>query len=358
MDKVFREEIEIEQFNKTQKINFELTSKRYSDTEVTFTASMDSEIGAIVITPESPEVVIVEAGITSPSALEGTTVIGDETVITIYPLEIHMMGENENDFEVTITVDEIGQAVVLPAMSTTQIISAIHANDVELITEAKQVNISETSSTEIDTNTSSEENSQMKPDNQSAQKNSEEEPKDDSEEKEIPEVEAKVVNESLEAIEPPIAEGNEPYDRDTIEAILIEITDNFSSPNGAVKCGYDQEKEFATEILKSNNYYFDIVPNGDWHIISYAKYKDTFKESYNGTVDENKELAIAVLEDIQKLVQQLAIKAEKLSELFSYINLNLDNVENFRSIVANLECNSFDNVSIEGLRDDLRRGFL
>lgn len=362
MDRVFREEIEIDQFDKTQKINFELTSKRYSESEVIFTSNIDGETGAIVITPESPEVVILEAAFASSTSVEGTTINEDGTVTTIYPLEIHMMGENESDFEVTINVDEIGQAIILPVVSTTQIISAIHADNVELITEANEANVTENSSSETTNNTSSEENSEEETDKQSTSEKPEEkpqeQPKEPPKEKEIPEVEAKVVNESLEIVEPPVTEGDEPYDRETIESILMEITDNFSSSNGVVKCGFDEEKNIATDILKSNNYYFDVVPNGDWHIISYAKYKEPVKESYNGTFDENKELATIIVDDIQKLVQQLVLKTEKLSELFTCINLNLETVENFRSIVSNLECNSFDNVSVQGLRDELQRGFV
>lgn len=370
MDTVFQtveEAVELSE-DKTIKLVLKLTCGRYNDdgdTPITFNSNIDDEAGAIILAPADPYVSILEASVANASTTDHIENNSDGTITIFYSLDIHMIAEDlEMGYEVAVSVDDIGQAVIIPAMETSQFISAVHSEDdqIDLITE-------ETKIEDSDTNTS-----EPQEDKETEAETTEETSEDAKEE--IPDVEARVVNESVEVVESPITEG-EPYDKETIESILAEITDNFSAPNGVVKCGFFEERDLAAEILTANNYYMDIVPNGDWYIISYAKLKEASEQEFQtelgdivndseeelteskaGTLDENKELAIAVLEDIQKLVSQLALKAEKLSEYYDLLNLNLEKVENFRSIVASLEQNSFDNVSVEGLRDDLQRGFL
>lgn len=348
MDNVFQditEEIEVNQIDKTQKINFRLISKQYSDVEITFNPTIDSETGAIIITPENPDVVITDASLATISAIEGTTINEDDTATTIYPLEIHMIGDHEDDFEVVITTDQIGQAVILPAVSTTQIISATHSDNIELITE------------EIEEESEQEEKDEPTEETDKTPENNESE----TPEEEIPEVEAKVINESIDPVEPPITEGDEPYSQEKIESILVEVTDNFSSPNGVLKCGYEAETELTIQILNSNNYRTELVNIGDWHLITYTKREDEdtsseIEESYEGTPQENKELASLVLDDVEDLFNQLSTKIDKLFELYTCLNIDIDNLEKFRTTLDNLKVNSFDDVSLSGLRDDLQRG--
>lgn len=359
MDNVFKnieEEIELS-IDTTIKIAVQLTSKQFADVETSFKSFIDSTSGAIVISPENPNISIIDAKLITPVVPSESIKDNEGMTITTYPLDIHMICQDPRDAEVTVTVDEIGQAIILPIHETSQFISAARSSEgeIELITE-DTVNDKGSSESNTESQAKEENETSSVPDKPDPQKpetviKDEEEP--------LPEVQAKVVKESLEAVDPPITEGEDPYDKETIRSILVEITDNFSTPNGVIKCGFDEEVTFAKEILTENDYYYDIVPNGDWHIISYAKRKENpspVQESYEGTFDENRQLAISVLDDIEMLMTQLQLKADKLCEYFEILNFDIEKVTLFKNTIDQLMMNSFDDISLDGLKADLSGG--
>ena len=71
----------------------------------------------------------------------------------------------------------------------------------------------------------------------------------------------------------------EPYTKEMIEQDLKSLTKNFTENEGELKCGFEEEKRFALEILKKH---YKVVEasgddrrNGTWYHISYAEPKTT-----------------------------------------------------------------------------------
>lgn len=236
------EEVEVGTEQHTLTIPVALEMARYAP-DVSFDYNIDiDDVGQIVITPIDTGASIINIDpISEPS--DNDVIDGDTRNVSI-TITANLISDDGN-YSYFMDVDEVGQAVITPESEATSFLSASVNGSLNLITDGEEITegitLDKSDEDKLEDNVSSE--------------NQEEEP-------EKMEVEVKVVKEDIDE--------DGPYSREQIEQELKSITSNFTREAGDIKCGYEEEHNYAMEIL-SRVYECEAGKEGDWFTIRFWK---------------------------------------------------------------------------------------
>lgn len=266
-----------------------------------FETSID-EVGQIVITPLTKDVTFEEANTDNnvdydvPVA-EQETVITQEDTITTKETTIFIKGnmlKEDDNIAVSADVDEIGQCVIYPLAKNNTFVSAVIEDNLNLVTEDMKVvdyfgyklintgdgwDIKDYNDAMIEEGVATEaeakivacttEIKRLEALTEDVEEASDEESEQDSSSVEdpMPDVEAEVIDENV--VKYPVeADERTPEE---IEAILVEITNNFSEERGAIKCDTLTEKAECVKLLQTKYDNVTAENKNDYYIVMYSK---------------------------------------------------------------------------------------
>lgn len=257
----------------TVEIPVRVTMTSYDDAPFEFTSSID-EAGQIVLTPTSKYVEFIDANTDMnvdydiPVAEQETTVEKDgnlTTRSTSILLHANMIAENNNT-DVSVDVDEIGQCVIWPVAKENTFVSATLADSLNLITEeTKSIDyfgytlinkgdgwdIKDYCGELIDEGVATEAEAkvvvlttELKRVEQLVE-SIDTETVDKESEDNIPDVEAEVLEERVDNISPV-----EIFDDDHISQVISQITNQYTEFSGGVSCDTHEEKAACLKLLQ------------------------------------------------------------------------------------------------------------
>lgn len=301
----------VEDINISKIFKYEMLSS--DDGGFTFDHIID-DIGQLIVRPININTVFKSAE--EVAEISDITPSEDERYKTGYiTVEAHILSES-NETEVICDIDEIGQLVIAPKNKDDMFVSASIKDSLNLVTE------------EVTTTFNAE-----------ALKKAVQDPKvreqvknildgkDDQPEK--PEVEAKVIEESIMS-EEALAEDDDldaPHTREEIEREIKEITNNFSIVTDTIKTGFEVEKDYSIDILKQHYEEVDVEQHGDWYHITYDK--PILTEAMDPSSEQfanNREMAERVIDDIGRGITDVVKQFEALYRIYRRIGIDADEI--------------------------------
>lgn len=257
-----------------------------------FETSID-EVGQIVITPMTKDVTFEDANTDSnvdyevPIAEQETIITNDDGLTiketTIF-IRANMLKEDDN-IDVSAAVDEIGQCVIYPLAKNNTFVSAAIEDNLNLVTEDMKVvdycgyklinagdgwDIKDPDGEIVEEGVATESAAKVLICKEEIKRlegltEAVEEAEPDAEQP--VEVEAEVLDENVVKYPVEVEERT----AEEIEAILVEITNNFSEERGAVKCDTLTEKAECVKLLQTKYNTVTAENKSDYYVVMYSK---------------------------------------------------------------------------------------
>ena len=303
------EDIEVGLGSHTLDIKLKLTmQKEAPDASFNYKVDID-EFGQIVIVPEDTTCSFTEA---SGTTIDVEEVINDNEKTFSLDLTADMMFEDDNQDDPSweAHIDEVGQVVISPIADRTSFLTVSVKDSLNLITEEKEEESSETKSEEEEVSTE-----EVKPDA--------EEVKEEKIDKIVDNTTAEVIEESVE----------EPHMFGVVHSSLKMFTEDFSKNSGIIKTGFITEAIYAKKILEK--YYSEVTSsiNEDWTTINYSnKISHALTEDIDPNSPEfvsKKEAAEELIDEIEDSLNSIVDNLDALERLFREIGIHYQDIEGY-----------------------------
>lgn len=275
-----------------------------------FTASID-ELGQIILTPTTKDVEFTSANTESNveydvPVLEQETVTSTNDNLTIKETSILIRANmiiEDSGCDYSADVDDIGQVVIYPLETKNTFVTATIEDSLNLVTEELKSeeyfgykllnngdgwNILDCNGTMIEEGVATlheakilvckeelrklealVENVDNTDQNSEGSTESDPEPSERTTTDPAVTVEAEVIEEAVTDVDKDKAE----FDEKQIEEALSDITDEFTSPEGAVKCDTQKEQSICLKVLEQHYALVNTLRKNDMWIVEYAQLK-------------------------------------------------------------------------------------